>query len=575
LEVDARYRDLAILYSGSDPIGRREVIERYRIRWVVLADLERTTYDLVGDRSLIGVPGLFPLAEHGGATLVMVRDRMPSVPVFDVARDRELPEEVAAIGSVPVVSPAVVRSLALDERGGAAVLRDGSVLEVDPVGRPIRRTSETPCAAASVARQRGETWLGCEDGAVWRATADGWRRGGAVTGSAHLTAGDSLWAWGEHGLWQMRATGRWQQVGDGPIVVAAAGGPSVAGSDGRQVWLWSEGERRPVGAPLPGVRWLAWQGAVLWALTDEGLYRSGGGMLPWRRSLVALSGVAAIAGSGDRLWLVLDDGTLVQHVLESCGSPWQKTGELREPRDLVVSASGWVAVADTLHHRVRWFTLDGACLDSFGEDGALPGQFRQPSGLALARDGTLAVADTWNSRIQLLRPGAPVQIVGESLYGPRDLLWLPDGRLLVADTGNRQLLAYRAPRWTRDEIIELEAPVVGLEWVGGLVAAALPVAAEVVLLDPEGWNLVRRLPVPGWEGGSQQEGYLVTLPSGELLASAPERHELWRLDPTGARAPVRVRDDLPGVTGLALSPDGDVIATQTWEDRLLRLQIDE
>jgi hypothetical protein len=280
-------------------------------------------------------------------------------------------------------------------------------------------------------------------------------------------------------------------------------------------------------------------------------------------------------GVGDRLLLVLDDGMLVQYVQPRCGSPWERGGGLAQPRDVVVSPDGWLAVADTVNHRLAWYTHRGSCLELFGEEGRMPGQFQQPAGLALAPDRTLAVADTWNGRVQLLRPGGALSVVGDGLYGPRDLLWAPDGALLVADTGNRLLLRYRPPRWDRQELYAFEGPVVGLEWIGGLLAAAVPITGEVVLLDPQTWSAVRSLQVPAWVDGGQQEGYLLAMPSGELLASAPERHELWLLDPTGTRPAERFRDGLPGVTGLALLPDGSILASQTWEDRLVRLEPDD
>ena len=575
VEVDARYRDLEFLYGGADPLGRRELLDRFRVVWVVLGDLERETYHLAGEDPLVGVPDLVRLVERDGAALYLVRPLSPSAGLVPMTAVRELPSEVTAIATVPVVGADVVRSIALAETGGAVVLRDGSLLALDAVGRPGGGLAEAPCNVVSVALRGDYQWVGCSDGAIWRMTGGGWRRSGNVDGAAHLSSGRALWAWSDRGLWRSAARTAWVRVDEDPVVAAAASGPALATSDGETVWLRQGSGRRRVGSSLSGVRSLAWQGTTLWASTEDGLYRSGGGLLPWRRALGDLTGVSAMAGAGERLLLVLDDGTLVLHQQPRCGSPWEKNGGLSQPRDLVVSAEGWLAVADTVNHRLLWYTHGGACLDAFGEDGGLPGQFHQPAGLALAPDRTLAVADTWNGRIQLLRPGGDLTIVGDGMFGPRDLLWERDGGLLVADTGNRLLLRYRPPRWQREELYRFEAPVVGLEWVGGLLAAAVPVTGEVVLLDPQGWSLVRILPVPGWIDGGQQEGYLLTLPSGELMASAPDRRELWLLDPTGTRPARRIRDDLPGVTGLALLPDGSVVVSQTSEDRLVRLRLDE
>jgi YYY domain-containing protein len=576
-EVDARYRDLETLYGGVDPVDRRAVLDRYRVRWVVLADLERTTYGIGGEGSLDGVPGLVEVVAGNGALLYRVEPSPPVRLPAPTARSRVMPAAVSVIGSVPIVGGTVVRALTVDDNGGVAVLRDGTLLGLDPIGRAESVVSDTPCSVASVARVAGGDVVGCRDGGIWRRNDEGWRQLGVVSGTANLTAGDDLWALGEGGLWRHRGGVRWSQVDERPLVAAAAVGPTVAVSDGEQVSIRTGADQRTVGPVAGAVRWLAWQDRVLWALTASGLYRSGGGVLPWRQALSELEGVSAIAGGGGRLWLVLDDGLLVQHAAQRCTPPWQgpeEGGDLAQPRDIAASGAGWFVVADTRNHRLCWYTLQGVCLDRYGSEGGLPGQFHEPSGLALAPDGTLAVADTWNGRVQLLRPGGSLQIVGDRLYGPRDVLWTPDGGLLVADTGNWSLLRFSPPGWQREELHRFDAPVVGLAWSDGLVAAAVPVAGQVVLVDPVTGEEMRRLDMPGWQSGDQQEGYLAVLPGGGVLASAPAVGEIWLLEPSGATPPRRVAEGLPGVTGFAVLRDGRVIASQTWASALVRLQIE-
>jgi hypothetical protein len=206
-------------------------------------------------------------------------------------------------------------------------------------------------------------------------------------------------------------------------------------------------------------------------------------------------------------------------------------------------------------------------------EGSVPGAFSEPTGLSLARDGTLAVTDTWNGRIQLLRPDGVIQVLGANLYGPRDVLWTPDGSLVVADTGNRLLLRFSPPGWQQEEIIRFPGPVVGLAWVDGLVAAAVPVAGEVALVDLDARAEVRRLPMPGWEKGRQQEGYLLSLPSGKLLASAPADGELWRLDPAGGD-PELMPVTVPGVSAIEILPGGEIIVARTPYHHLVKLRID-
>ncbi len=252
-----------------------------------------------------------------------------------------------------------------------------------------------------------------------------------------------------------------------------------------------------------------------------------------------------------------------------------RTGDgLREPRGLAASPRGWFAAADTLNHRIAWYNEQGVCIDRFGSEGTVPGAFREPSGLALSADGTLAVTDTWNGRVQLLRPDGRVEIVGQGLFGPRAALWAADGSLVVSDTGNKRILRFSPPSWQQKVVIGLPAPVVGLASVGGILAAATPADGAVILVDHRDGTIVRRIEVPGWNDRQQQEGYLALLPSGDLAASAPGPGELWLIDPTGSRVPHLLRDDLPGVTGLTLLPDGQLLAALTWEHRLVKIEID-
>ncbi len=577
-EIDARYEDLSELYAGMDPTLRRHILDRYRVRWIALADLERKTYGLADTQPFASVPGVVQIASGEGASLYMVRPTDAETSGPAVATERIIPTGLRALATLPTAAVTAALAVGLDDQGGIVVLPDGNLVEVNAAGRTLEMEAELPCPSTSVVRRRGVAWAACADGSLWLRDGRLWRALGVLEGATNLTIGDDLWAWGERGLWRLPTGGSWTRTTDEPIAAAAALGPSIAISDGRAVWVVRDTVRRLVGSPLADVRALTWQGASLWALTGDGLYRSGGAVLPWRRELEGLDDISTIAGSGDRLWLVLDDGLLLQHVRARCGSPWEGEGrnvELEQPRGLAVSDDGWFAVADTGHDRVVWFTQSGTCLASVGVEGDQPGAFAEPSGLSLNADGGLAVCDTWNGRVQVLRPNGTIQVVGAGLYGPRGVLWAPDGSLIVADTGNKVVLRYRPPRWRSEVVLRFPAPVVGLSWVDGLLAAAVPVAGEVVLIDVAQGEEVRRLQVPGWQSGEQQEGYLATLPSGELLASAPTSGELWRIDPTGAKEPVRVRVTLPGVTGIAVQPDGRVLASQTFEHHLVQVDIGE
>lgn len=99
--------------------------------------------------------------------------------------------------------------------------------------------------------------------------------------------------------------------------------------------------------------------------------------------------------------------------------------------------------------RVQKFTADGEYVLGFGEIGTDPGQFQRPSGVVWD-DGTVYVADAINNRIQAFQDdGTFVGIVADAetsgLYYPYDLAKGPDGTLYVAEYG-----AGRISRLSRD-----------------------------------------------------------------------------------------------------------------------------
>ncbi len=128
-------------------------------------------------------------------------------------------------------------------------------------------------------------------------------------------------------------------------------------------------------------------------------------------------------------------------------------GELNAPRNVAVAGDGRIYVLDSGNHRVQVFDADGQYLNSWGSQGGEPGQFNEPWGLAVD-DEFVYIADTWNHRIQKFtldgefvtlfgRSGAPgdePETNGLGLFfGPRDIILLPDNRLLITDTGNHRL----------------------------------------------------------------------------------------------------------------------------------------
>jgi sugar lactone lactonase YvrE len=121
---------------------------------------------------------------------------------------------------------------------------------------------------------------------------------------------------------------------------------------------------------------------------------------------------------------------------------------------VAVSPDGLIFVADSGNHRIQVFNPEGEFIRTWGSFGSEPGTFNEPWGLAVD-DEFIYVADTWNHRIQKFdHQGNLLRVIGQSgspsaeqdggglFFGPRDIVILNDGNILVTDTGNHRLQVF-------------------------------------------------------------------------------------------------------------------------------------
>ncbi|RIK52342.1 MAG: hypothetical protein DCC57_10015, partial [Chloroflexi bacterium] len=192
--------------------------------------------------------------------------------------------------------------------------------------------------------------------------------------------------------------------------------------------------------------------------------------------------------------------------------------------------------------------------------GAGQAQFNLPHGLALDADaGRLYVADTGNRRVVALdvATGDFVQVYAAEFQEPVDVALAPDGTLLVLD-------ALAAALFRIDLATGEVAPLAvqtgfyrprGLAVdTGGMIAVADTGGGRVVLLDASG-ALLAQFGGPATLLGQGQP--VDTLAAGETLWTVTaENGRLWRLDVMGSLAALPRSNTIDG-PHLAGLPDGD------------------
>ncbi|MFN8423281.1 MAG: VWA domain-containing protein [Anaerolineae bacterium] len=224
--------------------------------------------------------------------------------------------------------------------------------------------------------------------------------------------------------------------------------------------------------------------------------------------------VLVVDTGNDRVQVFRRDGTYAATI----GGPGPLPGGLSGPRGAAISG-GRVFVADTGHDRVAVFSSDGVDRSDW------PG-LAAPWGVATSVDGrTVFVSENRASRIAIFtangaRTGTWGRFGGGDLLNrPEGLTILPDGRLVVANTGNQRLTVY-----DRDGVL--------LDTTGALGASPHDVVAGA--------------------GG--------TLWSAETGAMARPDAVVGR-DTTPGLPERGLRMEAPGAAGVTMAADGVVMAT--------------
>ncbi len=137
------------------------------------------------------------------------------------------------------------------------------------------------------------------------------------------------------------------------------------------------------------------------------------------------------------------------------GSLGPADGQLNRPVGLAIGPDNTLYIAEESNDRLSAYTTQGEFIRTFGDGDGLV--FARPNSVSVGPDGNLYVADTWNYQILVLSPeGEVLNRWGEpgeygqnaqtepvyGFWGPRDVVVDGEGRVFVADTGNKRVRVY-------------------------------------------------------------------------------------------------------------------------------------
>ena len=283
---------------------------------------------------------------------------------------------------------------------------------------------------------------------------------------------------------------------------------------------------------------------------------------------------------------------------------------LNAPRAIAAGMNEDLYVADSRNHRILHIASDGSLLQEWGmfadqATGEAPiGTFNEPWGVAVGPDGSVYVSDTWNHRVQkFTEDGEPVQMWGQYgqplpevpesssfFWGPRGIAVGPDGRVFLADTGNKRIVVF-----DEDGNYITEFGTAGFDAGQFDEPVGVAVANDGIVYVTDTWNQRVQAFLPSDEGlvYSPYLQWDVNAWFGQSLENKPfiainEDKHIFITDPEGYRVIEFTEDgefvrtwgdfgvganEIGLAAGVTVDPQGFIWVTDAGNNRILRYQL--
>ena len=283
---------------------------------------------------------------------------------------------------------------------------------------------------------------------------------------------------------------------------------------------------------------------------------------------------------------------------------------LNAPRAIAAGLDGDIYVADSRNHRILHLAADGSLLHEWGTfadnaAGNAPiGTFNEPWGIAVGPDGSVYVSDTWNHRVQkFTAAGQPITTWGQygqpipeapetqsSFWGPRGVAVDSQGRLFVADTGNKRIVAF-----DEDGNYLTEFGTAGFDPGQFDEPVGVAVAGDGTVYVTDTWNQriqsfipnedgtlytpLQQWDVNAWFGQSLENKPLIDVSEdGHVFITDPEGYRVIQFTSTGEF--VRTwgdfgiaTDEIGLAAGVAVDPSGFIWVSDAGNNRVMRFTL--